>query len=129
MNGFYVPDMSDASEFVLTIQVGNGIFIMKKNNLFYDWNFAIISYATGDFHVGNSECEYTNSHGKNKAIHYSGQKNFEESMKIIKQHFPKPEKLLIAGSSAGAFGVLIHVSENDCCRLYGWSGSDSKSTG
>ncbi|MCR4587494.1 MAG: pectinacetylesterase family protein [Lachnospiraceae bacterium] len=77
----------------------------KERNPFNDWNFVVITYATGDFHVGNNEFPYKDQDGTRKILHFHGHKNFEESMKVARAHFPQADKILIAGDSAGAFAV------------------------
>ena len=74
-------------------------------NPFDDWNFIIITYATGDFHVGGNDFKYISESGEEKIIHFNGLKNFEAGMSRGKEFFDSPEKLLIAGDSAGAFAV------------------------
>lgn len=74
-------------------------------NPFNDWNFVIITYATGDFHVGNNNFPYEAEDGSEQVVHFHGYRNFREAMKISAKLFPDPDKLLIAGDSAGAFAV------------------------
>ena len=74
-------------------------------NPFNDWNFVIITYATGDFHVGNNNFPYEAEDGSEQVVHFHGYHNFQEAMKISAKLFPNPDKLLIAGDSAGAFAV------------------------
>ena len=74
-------------------------------NPFRDWSFVFITYATGDFHVGNNDYHYINENGDEEILHFHGYSNFLESMKVAKSLFPNPGNLLIAGNSAGAFAV------------------------
>lgn len=74
-------------------------------NPFNDWNFVIITYATGDFHVGNHDFPYEAEDGSQQVVHFHGYRNFQEAMKVAQGFFPAPDKLLIAGDSAGAFAV------------------------
>ena len=74
-------------------------------NPFVDWNFVVITYATGDFHVGRGDFLYTSEDGRQEILHFHGYENFRESMKAAVSLFPNPSKLLIAGDSAGAFAV------------------------
>ncbi len=88
------------------MNINNGITeIGNPFNPFDDWNFIIITYATGDFHVGGSDFKYISESGEEKIIHFNGLKNFEAGMNRGKEFFDNPEKLLIAGDSAGAFAV------------------------
>ena len=73
---------------------------------FDDWSFVIITYATGDFHVGDNDYTYTDEEtGEEQIVHFHGHANFRAAMEIAKEYFPSPDKLLIAGDSAGAFAV------------------------
>jgi len=88
------------------MNINNGITeIGNPFNPFDDWNFIIITYATGDFHVGGNDFKYISESGEEKIIHFNGLKNFEAGMSRGKEFFDNPEKLLIAGDSAGAFAV------------------------
>ncbi len=109
--GLYIPDMSAVSEFGLSFENGKGLFSRRKDNPFCDWNVAMITYATGDFHVGNGALLYTDRLGRQQQMLFAGQRNFEKSLQVIQAHFPNPEQLLIAGSSAGGFGAAAHTGE------------------
>ena len=74
-------------------------------NPFRDWNFVVIPYATGDMHIGNSDFPYTAEDGSPQILHFHGYRNFQAGMRRACAHFRDPEKLLIAGDSAGAFAV------------------------
>ncbi len=88
------------------MNINNGITeIGNPFNPFDYWNFIIITYATGDFHVGGNDFKYISESGEEKIIHFNGLKNFEAGMNRGKEFFDNPEKLLIAGDSAGAFAV------------------------
>ncbi len=78
---------------------------LSSANPFKDWSFVVITYATGDFHVGNNDFIYKDEDGAEQVLHFHGAINFHESMLIAKRLFAHPEKLLIAGNSAGAFAV------------------------
>lgn len=80
-------------------------------NPFNDWNFIVITYATGDFHVGNTEFEYESEDGKKEIVHFHGYTNFHSAMKKAREFFPDPDKMLIAGDSAGAFAVPALAGE------------------
>ena len=81
-------------------------------NPFEDWSFVIITYTTGDFHVGDSDYAYTDKDsGETGIVHFHGYRNFLAAMKKAKEYFPDPKKLLIAGDSAGAFAVPALAGE------------------
>ncbi len=95
---------------IMNINVGITDIITDKNP-FKDWSFVVITYATGDFHVGNSDYPYKSEDGTENVLHFHGYVNFLESMKVSKRLFPNPRTLLIAGNSAGAFAVPALAGE------------------
>lgn len=103
---FYTSSMGYVTDFGLFLANKKpGILHRSKENIFSDWNIAIISYASADFHVGNNKVPYTSQKGEKKVLHHDGIRNFKASMDIIKRQFSIADKLLIAGGSAGAFAV------------------------
>ncbi len=86
-------------------------------NPFRDYNFVIITYSTGDFHVGNNVFAFEDEEGGSQVVHFHGYHNFLEAMKAAKEYFPDPDKLLIAGDSAGAFAVPA-LSDDVLTRFY-----------
>ena len=98
------------------MNVGLGITNTNSaHNPFYDWNFVIVTYATADLHIGNSSFSYLDEEGVERVLHFHGMKNVEEAMKKAACLFPDPEKILVAGNSAGAFEVAAlsgYVKEN-----------------
>ncbi|MDO4623488.1 MAG: pectin acetylesterase-family hydrolase [Eubacteriales bacterium] len=77
-----------------------------EQNPFREWNFLLVTYATGDFHIGDSELEYEDEETGSSCIHhFHGAANLRAAMERAKHWFPDPEQLLIAGDSAGGFAV------------------------
>lgn len=97
-------------------------------NPFDGWNFAVIPYSTGDFHVGDGaflyagegklspaedmlpragegNSSYIGDKREEKVLYFHGRRNMELSLREVKRFFPAPEKILLAGDSAGAFAV------------------------
>ena len=62
--------------------------IRNEANPFRDWSFVVITYATGDFHVGNHDYPYKAEDGSDEILHFHGYVNFLESMKVAKELFP-----------------------------------------
>lgn len=85
-----------------------GMGITDTNHLlnpFYDWNFVVIAYSTGDFHIGDSEYIYHDENGIKKTLYFHGYKNYSSAMEYARSIFEAPKKLLIAGDSAGGFAT------------------------
>ena len=95
---------------IMNINVGITDIFTDKNP-FKDWSFVVITYATGDFHVGNNDYPYKGEDGQDRILHFHGYVNFLQSMKVAKTLFPNPNTLLIAGNSAGAFAVPALAGE------------------
>ena len=98
--------------FTQIMNIDMGIMNMKDTeNPFKDFSIIDITYATGDFHIGNNEFPYQGEDGEQHVLHFHGYMNFMESMCISRNMFPNPKKLLIAGNSAGAFAVPALTDE------------------
>ena len=95
---------------IMNINVGITDISTDKNP-FRDWSFVVITYATGDFHVGCNDYPYKAEDGSDEVLHFHGYVNFKLSMKVAKDLFPNPSALLIAGNSAGAFAVPALAGE------------------
>ena len=96
--------------FTQIYNINIGITENRKRNPFDGWNFGVITYSTGDFHLGNKTLSYEGESGEEK-LYFYGYKNFRRSMEKIKELFPKAERLLIAGESAGAFATPALAEE------------------
>ncbi|MEM6630802.1 MAG: pectin acetylesterase-family hydrolase [Bacteroidota bacterium] len=80
----------------------------NPDNPFNDWNFLFIPYTTADFHTGN-QTEVMEAKGTKRTIHFNGRENTLKSLDWAFDQFPNPEKVLICGESAGAFGSTFWV--------------------
>lgn len=82
-----------------------------ERNPFRDWCFAVGTYGSADLYAGNGEFEYTDEEGNKKILYHRGYSNFIKSLEIIKEIYPAPERILLIGGSAGAFGVTVVAAE------------------
>ena len=84
--------------FTQVMNINVGITKNGADNPFDDWNFLVITYATGDMHVGDCSFPYHvinekgNKTRKKAILHFHGYKNFMASMRIGKKLFPEAEK-------------------------------------
>lgn len=109
MPNFY---WSNLRPFTQIMNIRSGITEdINPRNKFKNFNQVIITYATGDLHVGNNDFIYTDSEGKEDVLHFHGYKNFRYAMEQAKRLFKNPKRLLIAGDSAGAFAVPALAGE------------------
>ena len=97
--------------FTQIMNIDTGITEISGRNPFSDWSFIVIAYSTGDFHTGDSEFEYASDDGSRRILYFHGKRNVEESLKCAKEFFPDPERLLIAGDSAGGFAVPANAGK------------------
>ena len=89
----------------------------SERNPFADWNFVVITYSTGDMHVGRSSMEYRTKDGEKHTLYFHGYENYRAAMLEAVRYFPAPDKLLIAGNSAGAFAVPA-LADEICSTFY-----------
>lgn len=99
---FYYSNLRPVTQWM---NVGSGIMEISGRNPFNDWNFIVVTYATGDFHIGRSEYHYADTDGKDHILHFHGYANFQAAMQQAVRFFPDPASLLIGGDSAGGFAV------------------------
>jgi len=91
----------------------DGLFkVTNSQNPYADWSMLFIPYCTGDVHVGSSDTTYPfpPNLGGSRTIHHRGFDNFLYVMNWLKTYHPEvgPKKILVAGSSAGAYGATFN---------------------
>jgi hypothetical protein len=74
------------------------------------WNKVFIPYCTGDVHTGNRVATYEDPTGENPPLeyHHNGAVNIERVIDYLRQAYPRIDKLLVTGSSAGGVGALAN---------------------
>lgn len=103
---FYKPAISPGDD----PRILNGLFdLANSRNPVKDWSLVYIPYCTGDVHLGSQDTTYTTTSGE-FAIHHRGFDNFLVVLQWIQAHFTTPNKVLVAGSSAGAYGATGHFA-------------------
>lgn len=87
-----------------------GIFdLSNPRNPVRDWSFVFVPYCTGDVHIGSATAHYSDPDtGAPYAIHHRGGANFRAVLRWMNAHVPQPRRLLVTGSSAGAYGAAAH---------------------
>jgi hypothetical protein len=68
-----------------------------------DWNIVYLPYCTGDVHVGNNVATYADQTGQQPPLtwHHAGYTNSLAAINYAKTQFPRVQKLLVTGFSAG----------------------------
>lgn len=97
--------------------VGGILDFARADNPLKDWNMVFIPYCTGDAHIGLNDKVYTDplgiiNSGYPIIVQHRGFDNFMAVREWLK-HRPdrfNTEKVLVAGSSAGAYGALMNFS-------------------
>lgn len=122
--GSYVPELKDS---VST----QGLFDQNNpQNPYRDWSMVAIPYCTGDIHLGSKDQDYadftgavTGTPGGTVTIHHRGFDNFLYVREWLMQRFDEEggdkkrkgrkddddsvKRLLVTGSSAGAYGAVF----------------------
>ncbi len=84
-----------------------GIFDLANNdNDHADWSMLYLPYCTGDIHVGSNDAFY----GAPFPVRHRGFDNFLAARDWLTEHYKgdAPDKILVAGSSAGAYGAALN---------------------
>lgn len=85
---------------------GQGIYDRDNpENPFKDWYHVFIPYCTGDIHWGNNVVTYGDGEDAFD-INHKGAVNAGAVMDWIYENFERPERILVTGCSAGAYGSL-----------------------
>lgn len=103
---FYTDECHPNNEYYYFHIMGNqGIFSLDPDNRFAEWSIAMFNYGTADMHIGNGDHRYTCEDGNTVLLHHHGYQNFQAGLDVVHCLFPKPEKILVTGCSAGGFAV------------------------
>jgi hypothetical protein len=88
--------------------------ILDRNNPqnpVHDWSMIFVPYCTGDVHSGSNTAQYKfPDTGQPFTIEHRGWDNMQVIMNWMRSNVPQPKHLLVAGSSAGAYGAATHFS-------------------
>jgi hypothetical protein len=85
----------------------NGVLdIHDAENPVADWNILYVPYCDGSVFGGNND--FHDAAKPNEVRLHHGQRNFSAALDLALAHFPHPEKVLLAGSSAGGWGTVYH---------------------
>ena len=83
--------------------------LTNPNNPFADWNAVFVSYCTGDVHWGDNKITYVGGPPfGNVTIQHRGYINAKVVEKWAREHFVAPDEVFVTGSSAGAYGAVLH---------------------
>lgn len=89
----------------------NGICADREENPFLDWTMINIPYSTGDFHCGAGDFPYTALDNTLRILPHHGYLNTMAILRMAKRWVKSSKTLLIAGVSAGGFGVALMAED------------------
>ena len=92
-------------EFSIQTGAWSGLLSSTEENPLADWSMVIVPYATGDFHTGTADLHFTAADGSERILHHHGYLNLQKVLRLTRELFTSPARLLICGESAGAYGV------------------------
>lgn len=78
-------------------------------NPFADWTYVFIPYCTGDLHGGDHVVSYTRGEVSEEYAHV-GHTNVLRDLERVAATWTAPDKLVVAGLSAGGGGVLLNYA-------------------
>ncbi|MEM0955162.1 MAG: pectin acetylesterase-family hydrolase [Pseudomonadota bacterium] len=106
--GFYIPQHV-ALPYPLALGKhlagSGGLDPDNPTNPFSNWTVVRIPYSTADFHTGNAVHTYKDAEGHSIQIRHQGAANARKVLDWVYTNIAQPEKLVVAGSSAGGFGA------------------------
>lgn len=90
----------------------SGIFDLKNpRNPVRNWSMVFVPYCTGDVHSGSNTANYQDTRtGRPYVIEHRGWDNAQIIMRWMQTNVPRPARLLVTGSSAGAYGAATHYA-------------------
>jgi hypothetical protein len=78
----------------------------RATNPFRDASYVFVPYCTGDLHAGNNIATY-DVLGPHAFAHV-GRRNIEALLPRLRATWPTPQRVILAGSSAGGYGATLN---------------------
>ena len=89
-----------------------GIFDLgNPKNPVAKWTQVYAAYCTGDVHLGNRDVNYETEDGRKMVIHHRGRANVESVLNWVYENVKNPNRIVVAGSSAGAIAAPLYAAE------------------
>ena len=102
--GFYFGNMSEIADAMLLSGITD---TPREDNPFRSWTLVGVPYSTGDCHCGTGDFQYTSVKGEEKILYHHGYTNFMKILETVKTLVPQPNRIVVSGYSAGAFGASL----------------------
>lgn len=93
---------------------GGVLDMQHPDNPLKGWTHVLIAYCTGDIHWGSNDHTY-GSGAEAYVVHHRGATNATAALSWVYDNVPSPEKVLVTGCSAGAYGSILwsaHVQQH-----------------
>lgn len=101
--------LANPSSAILTRPLSIGIFADRPDNPVADWNKIYVPYCTGDVFSGTRKGVDIPDGPSNQ--NFTGFTNLTKMLQRIVPTFPKAEKVLLTGISAGGFGAIFNYDQ------------------
>lgn len=89
-------------------QPGGILDTTKAANPFSDYSIVYASYCDGSVWSGDNDVVFTDTTtGATATTYFHGLANLSAAITLMKQNFINPDKLVVAGSSAGGYGTFM----------------------
>jgi Pectinacetylesterase len=80
------------------LKATGGFLQRGADNPFGDWTSVVVSYCTGDVGIGDTVTA-------DGLVHFNGRNNVKTVLSWVYENIPSPDRLLLAGASAGSFSL------------------------
>ncbi len=97
----YDPDVT-ASDNPANTTTGFGD-LANPSNPFSGWSAVFVAYCSADVHWGDK-----GPSASHDGVHHMGWENAKVVEKFAREHFVNPNEVFVTGSSAGAYGAILH---------------------
>lgn len=101
--GFCSPTVCDALETGIPLIAVGVLSANATQNPFANYNLGYLPYCDGSGWMGDKEVD-SDGDGKNDRF-FRGLQNLSASLDVVVKKYPTPKKIVLAGNSAGGFGV------------------------
>lgn len=109
----YIRRVAPIDKFANNMMNSGGLAASVDGNPFRDWTVIALPYATGDFHSGTNDFEYTDKDGKKKILYHHGYTNYTAVMQKALElgGISDPEAVMVTGYSAGAGAASLLAND------------------
>lgn len=109
----FIRRVPPIDKFANNMMNSGGLASPVDGNPFRDWTVIALPYATGDFHSGTNDFEYTDKDGNKRILYHHGYTNYTAVMKKALElgGISDPEAVMVTGYSAGAGAASLLAND------------------